>query len=109
MCPFNTAALPLESRALEKYEDRFIKVVEAKEIALGLHRRKVIPESVMNQIGRSDSGKLAQELLFDHLKQHGNVHSLKVFCEEATSAHCNGYPNMQSLGREMKTMLEQEG
>ena len=97
----------MESRALEKYEDRFFNVVEAKEIALGLHRRKVIPESVMSQIGRTDSGKVARELLFGHLKQHGNVDSLKVFCEEATSAH--GYPNMQSLGREMKTMLEQEG
>ena len=94
---------------LEKYEDRFFKVVEAKEIAYGLHRRRVIPESVRNQIGRSDSGKVARELLFDHLKQHGNVDSLMAFCEEATSAHCNGYPNMQSLGREMKDMLAQEG
>ena len=97
----------MESRALEKYEDRFFKVVDAKEIAPGLHRRNVIPESVMSQIGRCDSGKGAQELLFHHLKQHGNVNSLKTFCEEAIN--CNGYPNMQSLGREMRDMLEQEG
>ena len=107
MCPSDTAAQPLESRALEKYEDHFFKVVAAKEIAPGLHRQRVIPESVMNQIGRCDSGKLAQELLFDHLKQHGNVDSLKAFCEEAIN--CNGYPNMQSLGREMRDMLEEEG
>ena len=95
MCfSFGTTAQPLESRALRKYEDSFFKDVTAKVIARGLCRREVIPENVMNQIGRSDSDKDARELLFDHLKQHGNVDSLKAFCEEIISSDYKGYPNM---------------
>ena len=101
------AAQSLKCRVLKEYEEHFIEVVEVKEIVLRLHRRNVIPQSVMNRITRSDSDKEAQEILFDHLKQHGNVDSLKAFCEEAISA--DGYPNMQSLGREMKDMLRREG
>ena len=99
----------MESRALKKYEASFVKVVDAKVIARGLCRREVIPENVMNQIEQSDSGKDARELLFSHLSQHGNLNSLKEFCEEIISSDYKGYPNMQDLGKEMKTMLEQEG
>ena len=108
--PFYTAAAQsLESRVLKEHEERFIEVVEVKEIVLGLHRRKVISQSVMNRIRRSDSDKEMRELLYDHLEKHGNVDSLKAFCEEAISDDYNGYPNMQSLGREMKDMLRREG
>ena len=105
--PFDSAGQPLESRVLKKYEERFIDVVAANEIAPGLYRWKVIPQSIMKRIEKSDSDKHSRELLFDHLKQHGNVDSLKAFCEEAILA--DGYPNMQSLVRDMKAMLEREG
>ena len=104
---FNSAGQKLESRALSRYEERFIEVVAANEIARGLYRRKVIPQSIMKRIEKSDSDKYSQELLFDHLKQHGDVGSLKGFCEEAILA--DGYPKMQKLGHDMKAMLEQEG
>ena len=107
--PFDSADQPLESRALSRYEERLIEVVAANEIAPGLHRRKVIPQRIMHKIQRSDSDKDSRELLFDHLKQHGNVDSLKKFCEEAISADYDGYPKMQNLGKDMKAMLEQDG
>ena len=104
---FDSADQPLESRVLIRFEKQFIKVVAANAIALGLYRRKVIPQSKMKQMKESNSDKDSKELLFDHLKQHGDVGSLKGFCEEAILA--NGYPKMQKLGHDMKAMLEQEG
>ena len=105
--PFDSADQPLESRALSRYEEHFIEVVAANEIAPGLYRRKVIPQSIMKQMKESNSDKDSRELLFDHLKQHGDVGSLKGFCEEAILA--DGYPKMQNLGHDMKAMLEQDG
>ena len=107
ICINAAAAQSLESRVLKEYEKRFFKAVEVKEITSRLYRRNVISQSVWSRIRRSDNDKEKQELLYDHLEKHGNVDSLKSFCEEAISA--DGYPNMQSLGQEMKDMLEQEG
>ena len=105
--PFDAAELPLEKRVLKKYEEQFFKVVEVKEIASGLHRREVIPQTVLNRIKKSDSDKEERELLFDHLMQHGDMDSVKAFCEEADLA--SGYPHMQKLGRDMLDMLGQKG
>ena len=39
--------------------------------------------------------------------QHGDMNSVKAFCEEAISA--SGYPHMKKLGRDMMDMLGQKG
>ena len=105
--PVDAAEQPLEKRVLKKYEEQFFKVVEVKEIVSGLHRRGVIPQRVFNQIKKSDSDKEERELLFEHLMQHGDMDSVKAFCEEADLA--SGYPNMNKLGRDMMDMLGQKG
>ena len=105
--PFDAAEQPLEKRVLKKFEEQFIKVVEVKEIGSGLHRREVIPQSVLTRIEKSNSDKEARELLFDHLLKHSDMDGVKGFCEEAISAA--GYPHMQKLGKDMMDLLEHKG
>ena len=50
--------------------------------------------------------KDAQEFLYDHLKCHGNLHTLREFCEMAIDAE--GLPNMQALGKTMMKELPTE-
>ena len=65
----------------------------------------MVTEDLMTSVERSniDDGR---EILFEHLKCHASVQTLREYCEVAIGA--KGYPKMQSLGRKMIQELEQK-
>ena len=91
---------------LKKHEKEFFRVVNAKVGLRTLIRTGVITEDVRAEIEKSNS-KDAQEILYDHLKRHANVDSLKEFCEVAIDAE--GHPNMQDFGEKIKAELSPGG
>ena len=90
---------------LEKHEDDFFKYVNPKQSLRRLKRKGVITEDVKSSIERSNTED-ALEDLYEHLKFHGNLHTLKEFCKMAIDAE--GLPNMQALGRKMMEELPTE-
>ena len=95
------------SEVLEKYEDTFFEVVNAKYNLLKLKRKGVIPQIIQRQISATDDDKECREILYDHLKHHGSEDTLREFCKVAIAA--DGYPNMQKLGEMMMKELSQGG
>ena len=82
-----------------KYKERFLKVMAAKEIAGRLEFDGIIPAALLHDIGQTDPDK-AKELLYRHLCQHGAPSTIRPLCD--IMANERGYPNMNSLGKDMK-------
>ena len=93
------------AKFLKKHEEEFFRVVNPKQSLLTLIRKGVITSDVKSKIDSSNS-KDAAEILYKHLKDHGNVTTLREYCEEAIDA--DGLPNMQTFGRKMKEDLPPE-
>ena len=91
---------------LEKYEKDFFKCVNAKLWLHKLIRRRVITDTIKEDIESANDDE-ARKILFDHLKQNANVDTLKEYLKVAIVAY--DYPNMQSLGRKMMEDLQQGG
>ena len=94
------------SEVLEKYEDDFFEVVNAKYNLLKLKRKGVITQDIERQILAINDDE-AREILYDHLKRHGNLDALKEYCKVAIAA--DGYPNMQKLAEKIMKELSQGG
>ena len=94
------------SNFLEKHEKEFFEVVNPRQSLRKLIRKGVVTEDLMKSVERSniDDGR---EILFEHLKLHASVQTLREYCKVAIDA--NGYPNMQSFGRKMMEELKQRG
>ena len=94
------------SNFLEKHEKEFFEVVNPRQSLRKLIRKGVVTEDLMKSVERSniDDGR---EILFEHLKRHASVQTLREYCKVAIDA--NGYPNMQSFGRKMMEELKQRG
>ena len=91
---------------LEEYEDEFFQVVHAKYNLLKMVRKNVITQDIASRISATNDDE-GREILYDHLKQHGSVHTLREFCEVAIAA--DGYPNMQKLAEKMAQVLPRDG
>ena len=94
------------SRVLEKYEEEFFAVVDAKYNLHRLKRKMVIDGGLMATIDNTND-KTAKELLFDHLKSNADVVTLREYCKMVIEAE--GFPRMQKLGMEMLNELLPEG
>ena len=94
------------SHVLEKYEEEFFKVVDAKHNLHRLKRRMVIGGVLMANI-KSTNDKTAKELLFEHLMFNANVVTLREYCKMVIEA--DGFPKMQKLGMQMLRELPPEG
>ena len=94
------------SEILEKYEDEFFKVVNAKYNLLKLKRKGVITQDIEKRISATNDDE-AREILYDHLKLHGSLKTLKDYCKVAISA--DGYPNMKRLAEKIMKELSQGG
>ena len=91
---------------LKKYEDEFFEVVNAKYNLLKLKRKGVITEDIERRISATNDDE-AREILYDHLKLHGSLETLREYCKVTIAA--DGYPNMQRLAQMIMKELPQEG
>lgn len=91
---------------LKNYEADFFEVVNAKYNVLELERKCVITEDIRKQIADANDVD-AKEILYRHLKHHGNVGTLRIYCEVATAADV--FPNMKELAERMMAELQPEG
>ena len=96
----------LVSEVLEKYEDEFFEVVNAKYNLFKLKHKGVITQDIERHISTANDYE-AREILYDHLKLHGSLETLKEYCKVAIAA--DGYPNMQRLVEKMMKELSQGG
>ena len=94
------------SQVLEKHEDEFFDVVDAKLNLLRLVRKKVITEALIARIENADNEN-AKEILYDHLQRNADVGALREYCKMAIAA--DALPNMQKLGEKMLSELPPEG
>ena len=94
------------SQVLQKHEEEFSEVVDAKINLLTLKRKKVITENLVTKIESADSAN-ARELLYDHLYHNADVAALTEYCKMAVAAE--GFPKMQKLGEKMLSELRPEG
>ena len=95
-------SLDAASQVLEKHEEEFFEVVDAKLNLLRLKRKKVITESLVTKIDSADSAN-ARELLYDHLYHNADVPALREYCKMAVAA--DAVPKMQKLGEKMLSEL----
>ena len=93
-------------QVLEKHEEEFFEVVDAKLNLLRLKRKKVITESLVTKIENADSAN-ARELLYDHLYCNADVGALREYCKMAVAVEA--VPKMQKLGEKMLSELPLEG
>ena len=89
---------------MEKYKDKFLQFVDSRAISIRLLMEGIIPPYLSHQLQNVDSTTGAQ-LLFLHLQEQANRDSLLKLCN--VIINLTGYPNMSSLGRDMKRDLEQ--
>ena len=89
---------------MEKYKDRFLQFVDSCAIFLRLLMEGIIPSYLSHQLQNVDS-TTGTQLLFLHLRSHADRDSLLKLCN--VMINLTGYPNMSSLGRDMKRDLEQ--
>ena len=89
---------------MENYEDRFLQCVDSHAISNMLLVKQVIPSNLSHQLQNVDS-TTGTQLLFLHLRSHADRDSLLQLCN--VMINLTGYPNMSSLGRDMKRDLEQ--
>ena len=94
------------SHVLEKYEEEFFKVVDAKYNLLRLKRKMVIDDGLMAKI-ESTNNETAKELLFEHLRFNANVVTLREYCKIIIAAEA--FPKMRKLGMDMLRELAPEG
>ena len=94
------------SQVLEKHEDQFFGVVDAKLKLRWLRRKKVVPDSLVADIEASH-GEKAKELTFEHLHLNSNAVTLREYCNMLKGA--DSFPNMQRLGQKMLHDLPPEG
>ena len=89
---------------MEKYKDRFLECVDSHAISNMLLVKAVIPSNLSHQLQNVDS-TTGTQLLFLHLQDQANRNSLLQLCD--VMINLTSYPNMSSLGRDMKRDLEQ--
>lgn len=94
------------SEVLEKYEDEFCRVVNAKCMLLKLIRKGVITQDLERHITTSSDAD-GREILYDHLKHHGSVDTLREYCKVAMTA--DSYPLMQKLAEKIMHELSLGG
>ena len=93
------------SELLEKHQEEFFEVVDAKLNLLELKRKEVIPDCLVPKIENADD-KTAREVLFEHLHRNANVVTLRKYCKIAMSV--GAFPKMQALGKTMLCALPPE-
>ena len=94
------------SEFLEEYEEEFFDVTVAKYSLRKMQRKGVISQEIADII-KQESESEATEALYEHLRKHANVDTMKEYCCIITAAE--GYPKMQAFGRKMSTMLQLGG
>ena len=104
--PCHAAVASLVPEVLTKYEDEFFQVVNAKYNLLKLVRKGVITQDIASRISATNDDE-DREILYDHLKHHSSVDTLREYCKVAIAA--DGYPNMQKLAEKIMQELAQGG
>ena len=101
------ASVPsIVSVILQKYEDAFFEVIDAKCNLLQLVRKGVITQDIERRITASNDAD-GREILFNHLKHHSNLDALREYCKVAFET--TGYPNVQKLAKKIMSELPQGG
>ena len=77
-------------------------MVDTHAIAGLLKVKKVIPESLFFEL-KNTSNDAATELLYLHMRDHGSLETVHRLCDVMIKKE--GYPNMISLGQDMKEDL----
>ena len=89
---------------LKQYKDVILDRVVAKDIAVKLFDKGLLPESVVTSIRNADSEYNANSILWSHASKHYEFQSCLMLC--AVMERENRYPKMKILGTRMREELE---
>ena len=98
---------PSAVQILEKHQERFISDMHAKDIAVTLQLKGVIPEEIATVIANAHSKKKANEALYGHLHSQASEDDLKCLFQLCSEE--KGYSRMNAFGEDMLGELEQIG
>ena len=102
-----TFTFPSAVQILEKHQERFIGDMHARDIAVTLQLKGVIPEEIATDIANARSKKKANEALYDHLHSQASEDGLKRLFQLCSKIH--GYSRMNAFGKDMMGELGQIG
>ena len=81
-----------------------MRAIDATAIVRDLHRKNIIPDSVVRKVCMSHNQLEANRLLFEHLRTTSTKESMIAFCE--TIIDVEGNPRMKAFGEQMLHMLK---
>ena len=91
---------------MEKYKDRFMKYVPAKDVVVKWQVHNIINENTCAEIKRALPGDQCG-ILFEYIRKHGSLATIRKMCDFMIEMGKGGFPHMKALGEEMKEDLEQ--
>lgn len=91
---------------LEEFQEDFIACVDARHNVLKLKRKNVIPGEIADRL-KGSSAEEAKEILYDYLKYHCDVDTLREYFEVAAAA--DGCSRMQKFAKAMMQELQEKG
>ena len=91
---------------LNKYRDRFYSDVDSHAIYRRLEVEGVIPNSLAFKIERTPV-KESNDMLFLHLRDHGDMETLRRFCDVLITVGEDGYPRMLQMGQSFQDSISQ--
>jgi ankyrin repeat protein len=91
---------------LNKYRDRFYSDVDSHAIYRRLEVEGVIPNSLAFKIKRTPV-KESNDMLFLHLRDHGDMETLRRFCDVLITVGEDGYPRMLQMGQSFQDSISQ--
>ena len=82
---------------MEKYKDRFLEYVPAKDVAVDWAVRNIINENTHAEIKRALPGEQCG-ILFKYIRTHGSLATVRKMCDLMIETGKGGYPHMKALG-----------
>lgn len=95
------------AQILQRYRERFINEMLAKDIAMTLQQIGVISEEVAADIKNAESVKDANDTLYNHMQSQASENDFKLLYQVCSNKR--GCSKMNAFGTDMARKLDQRG
>ena len=89
---------------LNQFRTQFIADIDPDAVVFGLLEKGIIPDGVKENMTKSNSPTLKNQILLEHLNRQCTEEALIVACDIFIGV--TGYPRMAALGKSIKEALE---
>ena len=92
---------------MEKYKDRFLEYVPAKDVAFEWEVHNIINENTCEEIEIALPSEQQSVILFKYIRNHGSLATIGKMCDFMIETGKGWSHRMKALGEEMKQDLKQ--